>query len=97
MYSGLGPPATPVVDVLLAVANSIYKMPPNNINTAIIIAVTFLKNDSPKLVPLNSDRPLSAVELKNPPTVDAPETDASLIAVNVFDTFSIIIILNPIT
>ena len=36
------------------------------------------------------DTPLSAVEVKNPPTVDAPETDASLIAVNAFDTLSII-------
>jgi hypothetical protein len=36
------------------------------------------------------DTPLSAVEVKNPPTDDAPETDASLIAVNAFDTFSIV-------
>jgi hypothetical protein len=54
----------------------------------------FLKNDSPKLEPLNVDTPLSAVEVKNPPTVDAPETDASLIAVNAFDTLSIVCLLS---
>jgi hypothetical protein len=84
---------TPIVVAVLPaapVANSIYKIPPSKINTTTMIMLIFLKNDSPKLVPLNTDTPLSAVELKNPPTVDALETDASLIAVNAFDTFSII-------
>jgi hypothetical protein len=48
-----------------------------------------LKNDSPKLVPLNADTPLSADDEKNPPTLLAPDAPASLIAVSAFDTRSI--------
>jgi hypothetical protein len=69
--------------------NSIYNTPPSNIITAIKIAPIFLKNDSPKLVPLNADTPLSADDEKNPPTLLAPDAPASLIAVSAFDTRSI--------
>jgi hypothetical protein len=53
------------------------------------IAPIFLKNDSPKVVPLNAETPLSAVDEKNPPTLLAPDEPASLIAVRAFDTRSI--------
>jgi hypothetical protein len=52
----------------------------------------FLKNDSPKLVPLKAVTPLSAVEDKNPPVRDAPFTPASFIADNTFETRSICLI-----
>jgi hypothetical protein len=64
-------------------------IPPRSINTVIIIAPTFLKKDSPKLVDLNAATPLSAEDEKNPPTLLAPEDPASLIAVNAFDIRSI--------
>jgi hypothetical protein len=64
-------------------------IPPNKIITTTKIAPIFLKNDSPKLVPLNAVTPLSAVEEKNSPTLLAPDALASLIAVSAFDTRSI--------
>jgi hypothetical protein len=64
-------------------------MPPNKINTTIMIAPRFLKNDSPKLVPLNAITPLSAVDDKNPPMVLAADVPASFIAVSAFDARSI--------
>jgi hypothetical protein len=66
-------------------------IPPNKIITTTKIAPIFLKNDSPKLVPLNAVTPLSAVVEKNPPTLVAPDTPASLTAVTAFDSRSIVL------
>ena len=60
-----------------------------------IIAPMFLKNDSPKLVPLNADTPLSVEDEITPPILLAPDSPASLIAVKALDTLSIV--LNPVT
>jgi hypothetical protein len=66
-----------------------YKIPPSNIMTTTKIAPMFLKNDSPKLVPLKAVTPLSAVDDKNPPVRDAPFTLASFIAESAFENLSI--------
>jgi hypothetical protein len=64
-------------------------IPPKSINTTTIIAPIFLKNDSPKLVPLNADTPVSVEDDKNPPILFAPDSPVSLIADNAVVTLSI--------
>jgi hypothetical protein len=64
-------------------------IPPSKIITTTKIAPIFLKNDSPKVVPLNAETPLSADDDKNPPTLLALDEPASLIAERAFDTRSI--------
>jgi hypothetical protein len=88
-FFSIRPVPGPVPVFVPLFANSIYNTLPSNIKTATRIAPIFLKNDSPKLVPLNAVTPLSADDDKNPPTLLAPEALASLIAVNAFDTRSI--------
>ena len=55
------------------------------------IALIFLKNDSPKLVPLNAVTPLSAEDEKKSWALLAPVVPASLMAVNAFENLSMVV------